>query len=148
MNDKKIVVPDGMMKAVQVSLADHWKTRDVLSGSTVDVVLEAALLWLSEHPIEPTGDQAMILRDLAIEVSKKYGMTTPTGASESAAAIQWQRIMFKGVEPGTHEAIKDLLWSSHPRITQLDWSLARYDAAHDSDVAEAYRRGQQSKDKA
>lgn len=147
MNDKKIVIPQGMLNAANEGL-DRWSGGPNSRVYCVEdranvarVTLESALLWLSEHPIEPNRKQRVHLSLIS---------TAESGELTSIRSIctEWQRIMFLASDSQTTEAIKDLLWSSHPCITKLDWSLAKYDAAHDSGVAEAYRRGQQSKDKA
>ena len=83
--EKKIEIPAGMKNAVAYALSEHWKTRTIGDGSTVDIALEAALRWLSENPIVPTLEQAGYMYDGAKgahDTVVQYCMT------------EWQRCMF------------------------------------------------------
>jgi hypothetical protein len=51
MSEKRIIVPQGMLKAVDkrcVCVGLHLNSEDINN------LLKAALQWLSENPIEPT----------------------------------------------------------------------------------------------
>ena len=82
----KISVPEGMINAAISASADYLRdnqSRDVHA----QVVVEAALRWLSENPIVPTYEQ---YSDLSAD-STKYEYALP---SMKYAAIEWQRRMF------------------------------------------------------
>jgi hypothetical protein len=123
MSEKKIQVPEGMAKAASDATA-------AFSMCHVMKCLEAAMLWLAEHPIVPTEEQA-----LNMWMKKKLPFEqwewVRWGASE------WQRRMFAAPEPEVPEAIKDLL------SEKVGGTL---DGVPDADerVMEAYRRGKES----
>jgi hypothetical protein len=101
------------------------------------VAVEAALRWLSEHPVVPTMEQAVVLRDLDTSISAQYGQTAPTCASVSAVVTFWQSHMFLAPEPEVLEEISDLKLCggsayTHEQVNQR--------------IAEAFRRGQKSKE--
>jgi len=138
--EKKIVVPSGMVDAaygkaiededgkVRYSPVDAVKSHERLG---VERILEAALRWLSENPIEPTQKQ-----------SRKLYADVPQGLLvdevPSWYAIVWQRRMFLAPESEVPEEIKDLLWS-------IGGTWMQTDKKHNNEVAEAYRRGKEAK---
>jgi hypothetical protein len=125
--NKKIVVPEGMLKA---AIASH--NDAVLKGNTplVRDALEAALRWLAENPIVPTTEQVLAVRRACGE--------THTALTEKAKPLfaEWQRRMFLAPEPEVPEEIKDLLDPLDPYP---------YKSVHNPQVLEAYRRGKESR---
>jgi hypothetical protein len=139
--EKKIQVPEGMLKAG----IEAWRMDlplstfpSVTAANTTQMILEAALRWLSRNPILPTVEQACVLRRFSLSVDQSYNARETTAAACMGVAVEWQLIMFLAPEPEVPEAIKDL--------------LENHDAVHygfTSDTAkkailEAYRRGQNS----
>lgn len=107
MSEKRIVVPEGMLRA----FADAWdwgmKELPISpSRSDIDALLlrqgharmkaiEAALRWLSEHPIVPTDEQINECH------SAMYAAGGNLGSIELQRmfATEWQRRMFLAREP-------------------------------------------------
>ena len=54
---KKIVVPEGMLKAAIEARYNGKPTPNLIHVDQVRVIVEAALLWLSDNPIVPTDEQ-------------------------------------------------------------------------------------------
>jgi hypothetical protein len=52
--EKKIAVPEGMLKAAWASLGNEWHLKEYTR-----IALEVGLRWLSENPIVPTPEQAL-----------------------------------------------------------------------------------------
>jgi len=127
-SDKKIKVPDGMLKAVlagEHAGCTSWAQKHYLT------VLESALRWLSENPIVPTIEQLK-----AINAAWHEGNHLALGTGETSfVLIEFQRRMFLAPEPEIPPEIKDLL---SPTCQNL-WEPSRkeYDAA----VLEAFNRG-------
>lgn len=124
MSEKKIKVPEGMLKAAREA------TRQWL---LTEVALEAALRWLSENPIVPTDEQ---YSDLSAELVK-YNYSLP---SMKFAAIEWQRRMFLASEPEIPEEVRDfhawaeVYFGSHPELENIKDNFMK-----------AYRRGKESR---
>jgi len=132
--EKKLVVPSGMVDAaygkaiedadgkVRYSPVDAVKSHERLG---VERILEAALRWLSENPIEPTQKQ-----------SRKLYADVPQGLLvdevPSWYAIVWQRRMFLAPEL---EMI-----GQEP----LEQFCSRFRTIGEA-VLEAYRRGKEAK---
>jgi hypothetical protein len=108
----KIRVPDGMMVAAHVA---H------IHPTVLNEILEAALRWLSEHPIVPSTDDIGSMQDLL----NGYGIAD----WGPILCAEWQRRMLLAPEPEVPEEISDLI-------------RGRED---DDLIIEAYRRGQNSK---
>lgn len=96
MSEKKIVVPDGMLNAANERL-DIWSGGPNSRVYCVEdranvarVTLEAALLWLSEHPIVPTPDQME---------SMAQSLNSPWSICYIPFIAEWQRRMFLAPEP-------------------------------------------------
>ena len=98
MSEKPFVVPEVMMRAVNKAVSEAVASGHP-SNKPWEFVVGIALRWLSEHPLVPTKEQALALRDLAITVSQQYNQVQPTAASETAVAVEWQRIMFLASKP-------------------------------------------------
>ena len=98
MNERRIVVPDGMLEAaVPCYLPDR---------QLVHSILKAALLWLTENPIVPTRDQEWGLHS-AWSMSDKPQSEAGGDISSQIkfSVIEWQRRMFLAPEPEVLEAI-------------------------------------------
>jgi hypothetical protein len=99
MNEKKIVVPDGMLKAVNA----EWRRGVQLLG-----LLEAALRWLSEHPVVPTDDESRTL--LHFLRHRAHAETTANDISLTQRIVnEWQRIMFRAERREMHPILKEWL---------------------------------------
>lgn len=85
MSDKKIVVPDGMLKAASKG--------DPLDAEELREPLRLALEWLSEHPIVPSEEDCRSL------VIKKAGYDFEIWEWARWGASEWQRRMFLDPEP-------------------------------------------------
>jgi hypothetical protein len=127
--EKKIVVPKEMQVAFVKAMQDRFGS---VPGGTA-VGLEAALRWLSEHPIVPTMEQATEMSDSG----------HPCVLDGVWYAIEWQLRMFLAPEPKAPEEIKDLLFSEE-RKGLPDPYVNEYTARVDARIIEAYRRGQKN----
>jgi hypothetical protein len=134
MRQRKIVVPEGMLKVAVAAAWSHIGFSHPQASIRVQkeieesfrVSLEAALRWLSENPIVPT--------DAQLELFLTAQGLPNTGTFRSALSLfagYFQRRMFLAPEPEVPEEIEDLLWpKGHVGIN------------HDQLIVEAYRRGQ------
>jgi hypothetical protein len=86
-NTERIVVPDGMRVAVAHAVFDAVGTCDY--HPQIRIALEAALLWLSEHPIVPSDAQWIEL--VAQWKRDNHPMDTPS--MEDIYPL-WQHRMF------------------------------------------------------
>lgn len=128
MNERLIVVPEGMLDAIDGILFTTERSR-------VKAVLIIALRWLSEHPIVPTEAQ---WEECCAEWQKSRDpMDSPS--MENIYPI-WQRRMFLAPEPAVPEAIKDLLWKHIPS----DDKFQTASDLHNTLVLAAYVRGQKA----
>ena len=138
MSEKRISVPEGMLKAAVSAAWKHIGFSSPHASSRVAgeieesflVSLEAALRWLSENPIVPNELQFSRLYD---ESDLKDGRLT------YHAVIEWQLRMFDAPEPEVPEEIKDLLVDLDSETTTGE----RRD--RNVSVIEAYRRGKASR---
>jgi len=144
MNEKKIVVPEGMLMAAVEAVQDRSEfgfsfldneQRETVIAQTKDT-LEAALRWLSEHPV--------VMSEQAWEECFKAIPEGPYETSanvEIAQCVEWQRRCFLAPHPEAPE-----------EITEIRDLTAQFDVStHDGYKAcvaavEAFRRGQKSKD--
>jgi hypothetical protein len=136
MAERKIVVPEGMLKAAVDSWisngdAAYKEYAEMAKANTSDLkdALESALGWLSANPIVPTEQQ---WRDLY----KSFGRGDPSSPYPIEdqlrfTVFEWQRRMFLAPEP---QGIDDLLVSLRGcSIDQIDGR-----------IREAYQRGQKA----
>ena len=141
MNDPKIKVPEGMLKAAfngagKTVQGCPW--QEIAAAS-----VEAALLWMSENPIVPTTSQAEVVRDAVDKVMEHgkgrllNGSMVSDGVIETC--VEWQRRMFLAPEPEVPEEIKDLLWT----VPTPDCGIYLV-AKHNADVIESFRRSQKA----
>jgi hypothetical protein len=92
MNEKKIVVPDGMLKA-----ADSVQ-NSTMNSERVVTTLETALRWLSEHPVVPNDNESRTL--LHFLRHRAHYETTANDISLTQRVInEWQRRCFLAPEP-------------------------------------------------
>lgn len=130
MSEKKIVVPEGMLKAA-IAVIENYD--DVVGNGQceefrIELIVEAALRWLSENPIVPTKDDLAMVRLLYFDRKHLDGKSTVTDF-----VVGWQRRMFIAPEPEVPEEIEDLL---------LPYDMATADGyAINVAIIEAYRRG-------
>jgi hypothetical protein len=81
MIEKKIVVPDGMLKAARKRLAPNkWKQE------VIKLCIEDSLRWLSENPIVPTISQ--------IQDMEKGSLYLEVAKCVRRQIREWQRRMF------------------------------------------------------
>ena len=84
MSEKKIVVPEGMLRDAMRAWGESFDSDT--QPKILENILEAALLWLKENPISPTEDQA------------EYMYSGKNGLGHSATVqycmTEWQRHMF------------------------------------------------------
>ena len=132
--NSEIRVPEGMLDAADNCYGvdddrpwNAYKTSDIL---------EAALRWLSEHPIVPTDEQAREMFS-AIE-----GTVTLSRDQLRTVAVEWQRRMFRA-EEDVPEAIKDRMWVHYEAE-----SIRRSQdvSQHNAQILEVYLLGQKSRE--
>ena len=121
---KKIIVPEPMLSAAEDSGAG-------CGSRSCEMILEAALRWLSENPIVPTDEQAKLLGK--VYASNNFG--SDYHDSLKRTVVEWQRRMFLAPEPEVPEEVKDLLWDGQ----------TGEDEEHNRKIIEAFNRGQKSK---
>jgi len=121
---RKIVVPDGMLKAV----ADDQGRIDDLKD-----ILEAALRWLVKQTPGPA--ECLSFSDLLYRMRDE-----PRGEQAIAIVAEWQRRMFLASEPEIPPQIEDLLWSGKkaPDAPELEFY---FPATHNEQIIEAFNRG-------
>lgn len=148
---KKIKVPEGMLeaahKASEFTNYEREKRTLRFSLGIINTILEASLLWLTEHPIVPTESQA---EDMIMESSQEWRV--PFGSSDPNAkpspkfflrqdaisvCTKWQRRMFDAPELEVPEEIRELL-----NLAGENGGPTREE--FHSCVLEAYRRGKRS----
>ena len=128
MSEKKIVVPEEMLKAAVVAIREPSGPKYRSTEEWATCGLEAALLCLSENPIVPTGEQITKMREACdLSVFATIGF--------KRICAEWQRCMFRDPEPEPEvpEKLKDILQD-----------FRRNGTAYNA-VLEAFRRGQQAK---
>ncbi len=122
---KKIVVPAGMMQAALKAAGP-----DTPNYIRANVVLEAALEWLSEHPIVPTDEQ--------VEAMREGYNNSPCEMFARFTPGEWQRRMFLA-PPAEILPLGDLLWDNN------GYAAGHVMTRHREEILEAYRRGKESR---
>ena len=118
MSEKKIVIPEGMIKAYEEAACDKYSMVHDWKGG-----LKAAIEWLAMNPIIPTDEQ---VDSLAMEhewPNHKWMLT------------EWQRRMFLSYDSKVPKEIKSLLYGGDSNT----------DKEADSRIIEAYKIGKDSK---
>ena len=159
MIQKKIVVPEGMLKVAMDatrgftgygydSYSDIPTSGHIGNHATFAVALEAALRWLCENPIHPSPEQWQRLFsawNARIDASETLADSPhPIEDQLRFTVIEWQRRMFLAPEPEIPDEIEDLL-PFPPDVVIPGDDLYRQVKAHLDNVAtEAFRRGQKA----
>jgi hypothetical protein len=129
--DEKIVVPEGMMKAVMddVLLVAAFNGKDDIARE----ILRRALLWLSENPIVPSDKQWLDCWATLHPPSCKDGFTEQRRVGFAPlVCAEWQRRMFLASEEDSFDRdCGDWLVGKHPQFVNA--------------MREAYERGRKSK---
>lgn len=124
MSERKILVPEGMMSAGMTSGAG-------CGDYSCNLILAAALRWLSENPIAPTEQ---MLGELITEFPPS-GFCKTWGLSQ--VCTSFQSIAFLATEPEVPEEIKDLL-------KEIDDLPILLESRCKEIAAECFRRGQKA----
>jgi hypothetical protein len=148
MGEKKIVVPEGMLKAAWHAQlpADNptweWDEGDEMQRKFYRRIFEAALRWLAENPI-PTTTNSMcaLVRYCRNKYSPQIWESWTEWARSEVLLVEWQRRMFLAPEPEIPEEVKDLLANTE-QFTGIPLTIAR--AQYNSDIIEAFHRGQKA----
>ncbi len=93
MSDKKIVVPEGMLEAVVAVSPQADRPSREFAREFYRPLLEAALEWLSEHPIVPIDKEVEEILD-KVEPYRNWPEMV------KRVVEIWQRQMF--IAPGSH----------------------------------------------
>ena len=146
---KKIVVPEGMLKAAVEDAAWNGPIYGA-RGAIGVIVLEAGLRWLSENPIVPNASDTLGLLQERVQsghLSNEEYCSIPS-TTVRAVIREWQCRMFLAPPPEVPEEVKDLLLDeSQERRTDFrganvsSWARPFINEA----ILEAYRRGKESK---
>lgn len=123
---KRIRVPEEMIRCAVDATCD---SRGNHYESVIRPALEAAFLWLSEHPQVPTDEQHY---EIVIDLLRR-----PGGCHPADICAEWQRRCFVQEEPEIPAEIEDLL-------VEPDVSKWRGNELNEA-VIEAYRRGRNSR---
>ena len=131
---KKIVVPEGMLKAAIEARYNGKPTPNLIHVDQVRVIVEAALLWLSDNPIVPTDEQCE-------KLSTRWYPKSSTKSYLEEVLVEWQCRMFLAPEPEVPEEIKDMQGIHLESVKDQD-DLNRLVIKLN---IEAFRRGKESK---
>ena len=137
MAEKKIVVPEGMLRAVEDTIMSDSRpgfcNMDLSIPSErhefISVFLESALLWLVENPILPTSKDLVNFKQVStfhlFDELEKFRWII----------AEWQRRSFLEPEPESPKEVNDLLEPNDAPTTGL-----HRDAINER-IIEAFRRG-------
>ena len=128
----KYKIPEGMAATVAHVIFEKFGNVNDFHPR-VPVILEAAITWLSQHPIEPTDQQ---MRDIFDTPGYSQGWS-----SHKHYLKEWQRRMFLAPKPEVPESLKDILFYVGSGLhSDCQSGVDEANAV----VIEAYRRGQAS----
>ena len=96
-DEKKYVVPEGMLRAAEESM----RPIGGIPFAYIDRILEVAVRWLAENPIAPTKAQRESLNEW---------LCGARGGERRDAVVEWQRRMFLAPEPDTGNVDSFILW--------------------------------------
>lgn len=130
MQDKKYLVPEGMLKA---ALAVPW------SGRFTEDALLAAIHWLAENPIVPTPKQR---EALTLEYSNTSHALEGTSHQTAWLMMEWPRRMFLAPEPQVHPMLVMLV----KECEEAGWEREKV-ATLKGVFESAYRRGREDGEK-
>jgi hypothetical protein len=137
MSDKKIKVPEGMLKAAVAAMKDPPGSKFRSTEQWASLGLEAALRWLAEQVDERNQEYAKDIRAAELErFGDDNGRMMEKVAYEFGAShgLGFVRRMFLAPEPEAPAEIANLLVDSCAHVT--------VDSDYINDrVREAYRRG-------
>ena len=132
MTDKRVAVPEGMLKAAMESREKAIGKVGGWSEEMCRPVLEAALLYQREHPPVPTDEQAAEI------LNKAYADTAGSKAQFQWAAREWFRIAYDApAEPEIPLAIREMQKIHLPSVRDQ----ADLDRLVTALICEAYARG-------
>ena len=106
--DRRIVVPDGMLKAADEEIRLCSSISSTISDRTIAIIqkvtLEAALRWISENPVVPTESQ---LAEITAKAKKRASDEPWSHSGEHWAtfySVEWQKMMFVAPEGPSEDA--------------------------------------------
>ena len=138
MGEKRIVVPEGMLKAAIVSYNNSTSKHGykyVVDAYVMIDTLESVLLWMDE-----------ILEKEQHPIKIKVNGLTETWVDGWVSAIKQVRGMFLAPDPEVPEAVRGLLWDSEHN--QPSGTIIHIFASDlKTRILEAYRRGKESREK-
>jgi hypothetical protein len=126
---KKIVVPEGMMKAAIAA----WRLHPIRGHDPQEAVckaVEAALIWQSENPIIPKQEQIEAAR-------RKVCFGGHIAENYASMFAELQRGMFLAPEPPVPESVKHLL-------LQGQWDPMPSRDVYNQRIIDAYNQGKKS----
>jgi hypothetical protein len=136
MSEKKYVVPQGMLDAAYQYYPASFAMPAVRS------IVEAALQWLAENPMEPSDDQIGDIVKRCISVYPKWRNMTEWSRAK-IICMEWQSSMVLSVD--TDAPIIDLIYHQPLGIpVVLDNSSVSVSDDVNGRIREAYRRGQKA----
>jgi hypothetical protein len=104
---KKIVVPEGMLKAASI----RSDVKGLLAIDRLELILEAALRWLAENPVVPTKEQA---KDVAQSLLPDFEDRDNVERA-ILVLVEWQRRMFLEPGPEVSPFVKQVIQSFRGR---------------------------------
>lgn len=144
---KRIIVPEGMIKAVHEFLWQRWGYDKTIGDSdirplghpewnNIDGAIEAALEWLSYNPIVPSETQIDELNEARRVDPLRKDLFVHWICSE------WQRRMFLAPELKIPDGVEDLMWSEtlYAGDTGFHKAIPNINKA----IVEAFHRGQKA----
>ena len=148
MGEKRIVVPEGMLKAAERATRlplesdfEAWRSDPKNWRRLAENIVTASLHWLSENPTVPTLEQ---IDELHVYVEKRFdGHKNGTMDGAVEMIVEWQRRMFLAPEPNLLDDLYIFPNQSIPVDLKVNISAADVNVR----INEAYRRGQQSREK-
>ena len=106
MSERKVAVPEGMLTAAQEALRKYWAELDIMKrGSTVDLVLEAGLQWLTDDK----SIVSLLPPDALTKIRKRVPGTTLDETTALLTIREGLQEMFVSPESKMPEEIEDLL---------------------------------------
>jgi hypothetical protein len=106
MSERKVAVPEGMLTAAQEALRKYWAELDIMKrGSTVDLVLEAGLQWLTDDK----SIVSLLPPDALTKIRKRVPGTTLNETTALLTIREGLQEMFVSPESKMPEEIEDLL---------------------------------------
>lgn len=139
MRQRKIVVPEGMLKAAEAGI-------ECGGAPWVNAVLQTALLWLSDNPISPSDKQCdVLLESFALDGELRRGGPV-NRAQVKCLVTAWQRRMLIDQEKDVPIEVRDLILPTFFNALQVATGevCTRTEEKYKDAVIEAYHRGQKA----